>query len=182
MDEPVLTEQNPFEGMLLPLVAGVTLAPSPIRHRLVFQVDESKLKQRIGKAGLTAIPPVLRAKIADRFSLLRPCPDEWLLLGEGAFAPEVREIAGSGAIEISHGYAGIVWRGPRATLALSAGCPLDLHESAFPVGMATRTLYGKCEVLLWRQDSACFHMEVARSYLTAILAFFAETARRIPES
>jgi sarcosine oxidase subunit gamma len=125
---------------------------------------------------------MLRTLIADPAALLRPGPEEWLLVSKSEIPPSWREIAGPGAIEISHGYAGIECEGPRATLALSAGCPLDLHETAFPVGMATRTLLGKCEVLLWRQAEDRFHVEVPRSYLAAILAFFAETARHLPAS
>lgn len=180
MAERTLVAREAFAGLMLPAVAGVALAASPIRHRLVFQAEEKALNPRARAAGFSRIPAMLRAETAKDVALLRTGPDEWSLLSEAGFAPEMREIAGSGAIEISHGHVGITWSGPRTVLALSAGCPLDLHVSAFPVGMATRTLYGKCEVLLWRQDEERFHMEVARSYLAAILAFFGETSRRLP--
>ncbi|MGL5446845.1 MAG: sarcosine oxidase subunit gamma [Rhabdaerophilum sp.] len=182
MVEPPLKPRDAFAGLVLPDVAGVALTPSPMRHRLFFQAEEQAVEMRLRATGFARAPAMLRAEIADQAALLRLGPDEWWLLSEVDFTPEMRKIAGSGAIEISHGYAGIAWVGPRAALALSAGCPLDLHISAFPIGMVTRTLYGKCEVLLWRQGEERFHIEVARSYLAAILAFFGETARHLPQS
>jgi sarcosine oxidase subunit gamma len=182
MADITLSPGRVWDGQIIADIAGVTLRPSPIRHRFLFQADERELEARMLAAGLAPPPGILRARIIDSVTLLRPGPDEWLLVSEAEMPPNWREIAGSGAIEISHGYAGIEWSGPRMLLALSAGCPLDLHDQAFPIGMATRTLYGKSEVLLWRQEQARLHMEVPRSYLSAMLAFFAETARHLPSS
>jgi sarcosine oxidase subunit gamma len=47
---------------------------------------------------------------------------------------------------------------------LNAGCPLDLDERAFPVGMATRTLFMKADIVLWRVAEQKFHIEVWRSF------------------
>jgi sarcosine oxidase subunit gamma len=41
---------------------------------------------------------------------------------------------------------------------------LDLGLSAFPIGMCTRTLFGKAEIVLWRTGEAQFHIEVWRSF------------------
>jgi sarcosine oxidase subunit gamma len=35
---------------------------------------------------------------------------------------------------------------------------------AFPIGMCTRTLFGKAEIVLWRTGEAQFHIEVWRSF------------------
>lgn len=180
MAEPRLSPQQIWHDLAIPEGDGVVLKPSPIRHRLVFQSRPRELDSRLRAAGFVVSPPILRALTAGGASLLHLGPDEWLLLSEAEIPPEWREIAGSGAIEISHGYAGIEWSGPRVLHALSAGCLLDLHESAFPTGMATRTLYGKSEIVLWRQESGRFHMDVSRSYLTAMLAFFGEKIRHLP--
>ncbi|MBN8535353.1 MAG: hypothetical protein J0L51_14840 [Rhizobiales bacterium] len=182
MADLMLTPRNAWADLTVAEIPGATLKPSPTRHRVLFQARERELETRMKAAGMAAPPAILRARMMDDVALLRPGPDEWLIVSEAEISPKWHEIAGPGAIEISHGYAGIEWCGPRVMLALSAGCPLDLHESAFPVGMASRTLYGKSEMLLWRQDHARFHMEVARSYLSAILAFFGETARHLPQS
>ena len=64
--------------------------------------------------------------------------------------------------------------------ALSAGCPLDLSDGAFPVGMATRTMLAKCEIVLWRRDPQRYHVEIWRSFADYAANFLAEAARRAP--
>ena len=53
---------------------------------------------------------------------------------------------------------------PAAARALNAGCPLDLSLKAFPVGMATPTIFDKAETVLWRRAATTFHVEVWRSF------------------
>jgi sarcosine oxidase, subunit gamma len=60
---------------------------------------------------------------------------------------------------------------------LAAGCPLDLDERAFPVGMCTRTVLAKAEVVLWRTGVESFRLEVARSFVAYVSEFLAEAAR-----
>ncbi len=61
--------------------------------------------------------------------------------------------------------------------ALSAGCPLDLRVSAFPVGMATRTIFDKAEIVLWRREERAFRVEVWRSFAAYLVAALTEAAR-----
>ena len=68
-------------------------------------------------------------------------------------------------------------RGPQAATLLSAGCPLDLDESAFPIGTCTRTVLAKAEVVLWRRAQQTFHLEVARSFVAYVSRFLAEAAQ-----
>jgi sarcosine oxidase, subunit gamma len=67
--------------------------------------------------------------------------------------------------------------GPRADALLNTGCPLDLSLARFPVGMCTRTLLGKAEVVLWRTDAAEFHLEVARSFQDYVAGLLREAGR-----
>ena len=67
--------------------------------------------------------------------------------------------------------------GPQAALLLSSGCPLDLDAHAFPVGMCTRTMLAKAEVVLWRTAAEAFHLEVWRSFAPYVTQFLAEAAR-----
>ncbi len=64
--------------------------------------------------------------------------------------------------------------GPRAVALLNTGCPLDLDPARFPVGMCTRTLLGKAEVVLWRTDAVEFHLEVMRSFQDYVLEWLQE--------
>ena len=111
-------------------------------------------------------------------------PDEWLLI-----APEAQGAALAGALEtalaqlphslvdVSHRQCACMLRGPQAATLLSAGCPLDLDESAFPVGMCTRTVLAKAEVVLWRTATQAFRIEVWRSFVAYVSQFLAEAAR-----
>jgi len=69
--------------------------------------------------------------------------------------------------------------GAHASAVLSAGCPLDLDASAFPVGMCTRTMLAKAEVVLWRTDRETFRLEVWRSFVDYVSQFIAEATRGI---
>jgi sarcosine oxidase subunit gamma len=61
---------------------------------------------------------------------------------------------------------------------LAAGCPLDLHSSAFSAGAATRTLLGKAEIVLWRPTEApAYRLDCARSYVPYVFGFLREAAR-----
>jgi sarcosine oxidase subunit gamma len=69
--------------------------------------------------------------------------------------------------------------GPQAAALLSAGCPLDLELSAFPVGMCTRTMLSKAEVVLWRTAADQFRLEVWRSFAAYVTEYLATAARDI---
>jgi sarcosine oxidase subunit gamma len=67
--------------------------------------------------------------------------------------------------------------GPRADWAINACCALDLHEAMFPIGMCTRTVFGKAEIVLWRTADVTFRVEVARSYAPYVWALLEEARR-----
>jgi sarcosine oxidase subunit gamma len=111
-------------------------------------------------------------------------PDEQLLLG-----PEMSDIGAAlrhglsglphSLVDVSHRQAALEVRGSRATVLLNAGCPLDLDLSEFPVGMCTRTVLAKAEIVLWRTSRDVFHVEVWRSFVDYVSRFLAEAAREI---
>ena len=53
----------------------------------------------------------------------------------------------------------------------------NLDASAFPVGMCTRTVLAKAEVVLWRTAAEAFRLEVARSFVSYVAEFLAEAER-----
>ncbi len=64
--------------------------------------------------------------------------------------------------------------GHRAAWCLNAFCALDLDLHAFPIGMCTRTLIGKAEVVLWRIAAEVFHIDVPRSFVPYVWACLEE--------
>jgi len=117
-------------------------------------------------------------------------PDEYLLLGGiggSEVAGDESQAAAAGAadalelalrdmphalVDISHRQFALEVSGPHAATILSGGCPLDLDLCEFPVGMCTRTVLAKADIVLWRTREDAFHVEVWRSfggYVTGLL-------------
>ena len=111
-------------------------------------------------------------------------PDEQLLLGPAAdtqilvagLATALTGIAHS-LVDVSHRQIALQVSGPHASAILSTGCPLDLDLVEFPVGMCTRTLLGKADIVLWRTGAAEFHLEVWRSFTGYVSALLLEAAQ-----
>jgi sarcosine oxidase subunit gamma len=125
----------------------------------------------------------LRANESGGRAALWLGPDEWLLIARDGEAPAILSVIGTmvtetiSLVDVGHRNTGLILSGPRATDVLAAGCPLDLHASAFPVGMCSRTLYGKAEIVLWRQAADRFHIECWRSFAPYVYGLMAEAAR-----
>ena len=113
-------------------------------------------------------------------------PDEQLLLGSVAEGEALANALGSAlaalphsVVDISHRQIAIEVSGPQADNVLNAGCPLDLHIASFPVGMCTRTVLAKCDIVLWRTGAATFHVEVWRSFAEYASRFLAEAGETL---
>jgi sarcosine oxidase subunit gamma len=111
-------------------------------------------------------------------------PDEWLLLAQ---AGEERTILAAleGAlaglphslVDVTHRQVALSVGGPAARDLLASGCALDLDPEAYPVGMCTRTLLAKAEVVLWRRSAEEYHLEVGRSFSGYVLGWLREALR-----
>jgi sarcosine oxidase subunit gamma len=111
-------------------------------------------------------------------------PDEQLLLADGDGAQPIGELlerALTGLphslVDVSHRQCAFEASGPRATELLNSGCPLDLDIRSFPVGMCTRTLFAKAEIVLWRTAERQFRIEVWRSFADYFAGLWREAAR-----
>jgi sarcosine oxidase subunit gamma len=62
---------------------------------------------------------------------------------------------------------------------LNAGCPLDLDISAFPVGMCTRSVLAKAQIVLWRTGIDVFQLHVWRSFYPYVEEFLIEARTRL---
>jgi sarcosine oxidase subunit gamma len=124
-----------------------------------------------------------RASVSDCWATLWLGPDERLLLGskENARAQEVLENALAGIphslVDVGHRQVAIEVSGTWAEGALNSGCPLELAADGFPVGMCTRTVFAKSEIVLWRKATNVFHVEVARSFAVYVSSFLTHVAQ-----
>jgi sarcosine oxidase, subunit gamma len=109
-------------------------------------------------------------------------PDEYLLWEAGRHAAEpalaslTRALHGipHALVDISHRQIAVEISGPHAEAILSGACPLDVHTQAFPVGMCTRTVFAKADIVLWRTGADTFHLEVWRSFAAYVSGLLKE--------
>jgi len=112
-------------------------------------------------------------------------PDEYLLLDAdadnadaGAAALE-RALTGipHSLVDVSHRQIALQLCGPYAATILNGACPLDVDLAEFPVGMCTRTVFAKADIVLWRTEADTFHVEVWRSFAAYVTGLLYEIAR-----
>jgi sarcosine oxidase subunit gamma len=186
--QPWLRPRAPLDNTPLPSGARFAIVDAPPAERFVF---------RGGEAARAACSAVFRVELPIRLgpagqfgerTALWLGPDEWLLMTEGQSEEGIAAAFEAGLegephslVDVSHRQIGLEVTGALAARALSAGCPLDLRLRTCPVGMATRTLFDKAEIVLWRRGESQFRVEVARSLSPWLAAALIEAARGAPE-
>jgi sarcosine oxidase subunit gamma len=106
-------------------------------------------------------------------------PDEWLLLADQvdpALADSFQDQPAS-LVDVSDRTLFLKLSGPLAARTLNCGCPLDLDRAAFPVGMCTRTVLEKAEIILWRTGPEEFQIGVWRSFAAYVRGLLKEGGR-----
>jgi len=169
---------------LIPASPVLRVLPPAARH--VLRGGEA-VRTRVQNALGIGVPsqPCRSARIGER-AVLWLGPDEWLLIAPerdaASHAAALEEALASlpcSLVDVSHRQVALSVDGPQAETLLAAGCPLDLDALAFPVGMCTRTMLAKAEVVLWRTGAQSFRLEVARSFAPYVAAFLEEAGRGI---
>jgi len=164
----------------------VSLNEQPRFARFIFRGRGPTVAAAGAAFGIELPQQPCRAAEAGPHAALWLGPDEWLLIaphsGRDAVWREIAKRLGSvphSLVEVSDRQVAVLVSGADAELVLSAGCPLDLDITAFPVGACTRTVLGKTEIVLWRQTPGSFHLEVWRSFAAYLTAFLEEAIRGI---
>jgi sarcosine oxidase subunit gamma len=114
-------------------------------------------------------------------------PDEQLLIAPADEAAALAASLGTALaghacslVDVSHRQVALELHGPHAAWLLNALCPLDLALAAFPVGMCTRTVFSKAEIVLWRTAEDVFRVEVGRSFTGYVVGLLREIALELP--
>jgi sarcosine oxidase subunit gamma len=128
------------------------------------------------------LPQTCRAVVVGVRAALWLGPDEFLLLAPQADLltedlTHALQAHAHALVDVSHRQVALQIHGPDAADMLNAGCPLDLHPDTFPVGMCTRTVLAKSEIILWRTAPETFRLETVRSFARYVRAFLEEAAR-----
>jgi sarcosine oxidase subunit gamma len=161
-----------------------TMRLRPPATRFILQCGREARNVAARGFGLAMPETACRAESSSGRAALWLGPDERLLL-----APEGLEDALGRALEsvldglphslvdVSHRQVALAVAGPAARDVLACGCPLDLDDAAFPVGMCTRTVMGRAEVVLWRSSAEEYHLETGRSFAGYVLEWLKEAER-----
>jgi len=160
------------------------LEVGPVLARFVFRGNDDARGAAGLAFGVTLSSIACRAERTSSRAALWLGPDEHLLLGPAQQGERIAQdlaAALSGRahslVDVSHRQVALQVQGARAEWLLEAQCPLPLNLRDFPVGMCTRTVYGKSEILLWRAQEQVFHLEVWRSFSQYVVELLREVAR-----
>jgi sarcosine oxidase subunit gamma len=164
--------------------AAEWLRAVPPAMRFILHADARACAAAAPVWGVAFSEEPCRAFIQDSRATLWLGPDEYLLLGADEDAEESAAEALERALgDIPHALVNIGHRqfalevsGPHAATLLNGACPLDLDLSEFPVGMCTRTVFSKADIVLWRTGEDSFHIEVWRSFSAYVTGLLSEIA------
>ena len=187
MADAALNVRSPLEGFAFPAGPRFTLSEAVPAARFILRGSEA-VRVSCGMAFGADLPSQLGvAGEGGKRAALWLGPGEWLLIADGADAAEIGCMLESvldgtahSLVDVSHRQIGLTSSGPAAARVLNAGCPLDLDLKTFPIGFATRTLFDKVEIVLWRRAEATFHIEIWRSFAPFLAGSLVEAARGAP--
>src|SRR6202049_3392511 len=168
----------------VPAVPGAEwLKALPPATRFAFYGDAAAQSAALTVWGVAFSQEACRANAHSTRATLWLGPDEYLLLDFAGGVPLPAASVGAleqalagvphALVDISHRQFALQVSGPHAATILSGACPLDLDLTEFPVGMCTRTVLAKADIVLWRTRQDAFHLEVWRSfggYVTGLLS------------
>jgi sarcosine oxidase subunit gamma len=170
---------------LPPVRASEWLRAMPPAMRFILHGDVRARAAAAPAWGAAFSEQPCRAVLAAARATLWLGPDEYLLLGTDVqsetSAADALELALGNVphalVNISHRQFALEVSGFHAASILNGACPLDLDLGEFPVGMCTRTVLAKADILLWRTRDDAFQLEVWRSFSGYATGLLREIAR-----
>lgn len=163
---------------------GISLHIEPDLGKLMLRA-RGTVAERAGETLALALPDAVnRASGEAGLRALRLGPDEFLLL---LARPEVEAtlqrlrhgLSGlhHAALDVSARFESLHLEGPAAREVLAAACPLDLHPKAFGQDQATRTVFGKAEIVLECRTESSLRLLVNRSLAPYVRGLLHEAGR-----
>jgi sarcosine oxidase subunit gamma len=169
---------------LPPVPATPWMQPIAPAMRFILHGDARARAAAAPIWGVAFAGEACRAITQDARATLWLGPDEYLLLGLDNRSEEAAAAALETAlVDVPHALVNISHRqfafevsGPHAATILSGACPLDLDLGEFPVGMCTRSVLSKADIVLWRTREDAFHVEAWRSFSGYVVGLLSEIA------
>jgi sarcosine oxidase subunit gamma len=164
--------------------AALHLADLPPCTRMILRGRATVIEAATAPLGFALPTRPCHAVTVRHRSALWLGPDEWLILSApsdpvAAALAQTLQPHPHSLVDVTHRQCAIELTGAAAADVLNAGCPLDLDAAAFPVGMCTRTVLAKSEIILWRVAEEKFRLEVTRSFAPYVRSLLLEAARDI---
>lgn len=155
----------------------VVIEERPHQVRFSLRVRAQNREALARSLGLTLPERIGTRALSDRTEVLCLGPDEWLIA-----APEGTDLARAAAdvysamphslCEISDRETTLHLSGPQVVDLLTTACPRDI--AAMTPGTAVRTVFDSATVVLWRDGSQDFRMDVWRSFLPHVRGILAK--------
>lgn len=181
----IMAEAIAINARQLPLVgqvfagADVAITPAQEAYRCNLRCGSSTIPALSKALGLDLPRHPKSSVTSGTRTVLWLGPDEWLIIDTNS-SPD-KELEGVkvpfSAVDVSHRNTAILVSGSAAADVINGGCPQDLSMDAFPVGAASRTVLGKCEIVLFRVKPTVFRVEVWRSFSQYAFAFLTDAAK-----
>jgi len=179
---PEASRRSPFAGLAAPGNGRAEVVFLGPMTRLILHGPHEAARAAAPFGVELPLAPLRAAERGPRAAIWQ-APDEWLLIAEDSESKPLIETLEQalaqiphGLVDVSHRQAALEVIGAGAARLLNAGVPLDLDASAFPVGMAVRTMLTKAETLVWRRAPDRFRLEFGRSYSGYVVGLLAQAA------
>ena len=163
--------------------SGVSIETASPAARVSLRASAKEAAKLTKPLGLKLPITPLTTTSSQSRSALWLGPDEWLVIDQvpTSITALMKNLAieKCSHVDVSHRDTAITVSGKGAENTLNAGCPRDLSLDAFPVGCCSRTIFGKIEIVLWRQDNETFHIEVWRSFSDYLWTYLLDAAKDV---
>lgn len=178
MEQPVMLSDS------IVLERPVTVTLSDAGARFSLRVRPRNLAAASNALGFELPRAVHARTVHGHREALCLGPDEWLLTAPPDTRDEIASAFAEIAAETPHSLADISdrervfdLRGELAAVLLSIACPRDIARIEPGTGM--RTLFDTVQIILWRDATDRFRMDVWRSYVPHVLGLLATGNREL---
>ncbi|RFC65182.1 sarcosine oxidase subunit gamma [Fulvimarina endophytica] len=162
----------------------IDIVLQPTMGRLSFRAKEAALEGRSEVSGLAVDGAINTRRENGDLAAMRLGPDEWMFLCDDGEVDNLaeriaEEMSGKAfsLVDVSHRDVTFEVSGAASDAVIASGSPLDLSLEAFPVGMATRTIFAKSDIVLARLSQTTWQVTCWRSFATYVQGYLADAAK-----
>ena len=158
----------------------VSISAAPATSRIILRAAGDDVA--VAAKALGVVLPELPKSTArhGNVNALWIGPDEWFIYAPEAenLAARLADLTGTiSAVDVSHRNAAVLISGPASRSVIAAACPQNLNDDVFPVGAASRTVFGHAEIILHRTGKEDWRIECWRSFADYVWDFASDSMK-----